>query len=430
MHDKSIFMKVRFKRKRNFDYQEVNEMRTFEKSSKLDYVCYDIRGPIMDEAQRMSEQGIDILKLNIGNPAPFGFKAPKEIEEAIGNNAAITEGYSDSKGLVSAREAILKYCQSKNMPNVTIDDIYTGNGVSELITMSMNGLLNYGDEVLVPMPDYPLWTASVTLAGGKAVHYRCDDKQNWYPDIKDMESKITPKTKAIVVINPNNPTGALYPTEILEQIVDLARKHELILFADEIYDRLVMDGKEHIALSSLAPDLLTVSFNGLSKSHLIAGYRCGWMVLCGEKKHAKGYIEGIKLLSAMRLCSNVPAQSLIPVALDNLESTKELLVPGGRIYEQREVIYNALNEIDGLSVVKPTAAFYMFPKLDIKKFGIIDDEKFVLDFLKEKHILFTHGGGFHWDQPDHFRVVFLPEVSVLSTAADRLNDFLSTYHQN
>ena len=430
MHDKFIFMKVRFKRKRNFDYQEVNEMRTFEKSSKLDCVCYDIRGPIMDEAQRMSEQGIDILKLNIGNPAPFGFKAPKEIEEAIGNNAAITEGYSDSKGLVSAREAILKYCQSKYMPNVTIDDIYTGNGVSELITMSMNGLLNYGDEVLVPMPDYPLWTASVTLAGGKAVHYRCDDKQNWYPDIKDMESKITPKTKAIVVINPNNPTGALYPTEILEQIVDLARKHELILFADEIYDRLVMDGKEHIALSSLAPDLLTVSFNGLSKSHLIAGYRCGWMVLCGEKKHAKGYIEGIKLLSAMRLCSNVPAQSLIPVALDNLESTKELLVPGGRIYEQREVIYNALNEIDGLSVVKPTAAFYMFPKLDIKKFGIIDDEKFVLDFLKEKHILFTHGGGFHWDQPDHFRVVFLPEVSVLSTAADRLNDFLSTYHQN
>lgn len=405
-------------------------MRTFEKSSKLDYVCYDIRGPIMDEAQRMSEQGIDILKLNIGNPAPFGFKAPKEIEEAIGNNAAITEGYSDSKGLVSAREAILKYCQSKNMPNVSIDDIYTGNGVSELITMSMNGLLNYGDEVLVPMPDYPLWTASVTLAGGKAVHYRCDDKQNWYPDIKDMESKITPKTKAIVVINPNNPTGALYPTEILEQIVDLARKHELILFADEIYDRLVMDGKEHIALSSLAPDLLTVSFNGLSKSHLIAGYRCGWMVLCGEKKHAKGYIEGVKLLSAMRLCSNVPAQSLIPVALDNLESTKELLVPGGRIYEQREVIYNALNEIDGLSVVKPTAAFYMFPKLDIKKFGIKDDEKFVLDFLKKKHILFTHGGGFHWDQPDHFRVVFLPEVSVLSTAADRLNDFLSTYHQN
>ena len=405
-------------------------MKTFEKSSKLDYVCYDIRGPIMDEAQRMSEQVIDILKLNIGNPAPFGFKAPKEIEEAIGNNAAITEGYSDSKGLVSAREAILKYCQSKNMPNVSIDDIYTGNGVSELITMSMNGLLNYGDEVLVPMPDYPLWTASVTLAGGKAVHYRCDDKQNWYPDIKDMESKITPKTKAIVVINPNNPTGALYPTEILEQIVDLARKHELILFADEIYDRLVMDGKEHIALSSLAPDLLTVSFNGLSKSHLIAGYRCGWMVLCGEKKHAKGYIEGIKLLSAMRLCSNVPAQSLIPVALDNLESTKELLVPGGRIYEQREVIYNALNEIDGLSVVKPTAAFYMFPKLDIKKFGIKDDEKFVLDFLKKKHILFTHGGGFHWDQPDHFRVVFLPEVSVLSTAADRLNDFLSTYHQN
>lgn len=405
-------------------------MRTFDKSSKLDYVCYDIRGPIMEEAQRMSKEGIDILKLNIGNPAPFGFLAPKEVEEAIGKNAVNTEGYSDSRGLESARRAILEYCKSKNLPNVSMDDIYTGNGVSELITMSMNSLLNDGDEVLVPMPDYPLWTASVTLAGGKAVHYICDEQQNWYPDLEDMERKITSKTKAIVVINPNNPTGALYPTEILEKIVDLARKYELILFADEIYDRLVMDGQKHVALASLAPDLLTVSFNGLSKSHLIAGYRCGWMCLCGNKSHAKGYIEGIKLLSAMRLCSNVPAQSIIPVALKNLDSTEEMLVPGGRIYEQREVIYNALNDIDGISVVKPTAAFYMFPKLDVKKFNIKDDEKFALDFLKEKHILLTHGGGFHWDKPDHFRVVFLPETAVLSTAADRLKDFLSSYRQN
>ena len=427
MHDKFIFMKVRFKRKRNFDYQEVNEMRTFEKSHKLDYVCYDIRGPIMDEAQRMSEQGIDILKLNIGNPAPFGFKAPKEIEEAIGNNAAITEGYSDSKGLVSAREAILKYCQSKNMPNVSIDDIYTGNGVSELITMSMNGLLNYGDEVLVPMPDYPLWTASVTLAGGKAVHYRCDDKQNWYPDIKDMESKITPKTKAIVVINPNNPTGALYPTEILEQIVDLARKHELILFADEIYDRLVMDGKEHIALSSLAPDLLTVSFNGLSKSHLIAGYRCGWMVLCGEKKHAKGYIEGINMLSSMRLCANVLAQHVVAPALKNRPDVDPLLLPGGRLYEQRKCICEAIDGVDGLSVVHPEAAFYIFPRIDAKRFGIQNDEQFVLEFLREKHVLLVHGGGFNWANPDHFRIVYLPEVSILTESMKKMDEFLEKY---
>lgn len=404
-------------------------MRTFEKSSKLDNVCYDIRGPVMDEAERMSAEGIEILKLNIGNPAPFGFRAPDAVIDAMKNNMTETEGYSDSKGLLEARKAILSYCEEKHLPNVTIDDIYTGNGVSELITLCMQGLLNQGDEVLVPAPDYPLWTASVTLSGGTAVHYICDEKQDWYPDIEDMKKKITDKTKAIVVINPNNPTGALYPKELLEEIVQIAREHELILFADEIYDRLVMDGLEHVALAALAPDLLTVSFNGLSKSHLIAGYRCGWMCLCGDKSRAQGFIEGIKLLSSMRLCSNVPAQSLIPAALANREETKQLLVPGGRVYEQRECIYNALKDIEGMSVVKPKAAFYIFPGLDRKKFNIYDDEKLVLDILKEKHILLTRGGGFHWETPGYFRIVYLPDCDVLGRAAASLKEFLSNYRQ-
>lgn len=404
-------------------------MRTFEKSKKLDNVCYDIRGPVMDEAEKMSADGIEILKLNIGNPAPFGFRAPDAVIEAMKNNLTETEGYSDSKGLLKARKAILSYCEEKHLPNVSVDDIYTGNGVSELITLSMQGLLDAGDEVLVPAPDYPLWTASVTLAGGTAVHYTCDEKQDWYPDIEDMKKKVTDKTKAIVVINPNNPTGALYPKEILEQIVQIAREHELILFADEIYDRLVFDGLEHIALASLAPDLLTVSFNGLSKSHLIAGYRCGWMCLCGDKSRAKGFIEGIKLLSSMRLCSNVPAQSLIPAALASREQTKELLVPGGRVYEQRECIYNALKDMEGVSVVKPKAAFYIFPGLDRKKYNIYDDEKLVLDILKEKHILLTRGGGFHWETPGYFRIVYLPECEVLERAAANLKEFLAGYRQ-
>lgn len=404
-------------------------MRTFEKSTKLDNVCYDIRGPVMDEANRMIAQGERIVKLNIGNPAPFGFRAPEAVIRKMSENLCDTEGYSDSKGLIAARRAILDYCKSKNMPNVTENDIYTGNGVSELITLSMQGLLNSGDEVLVPSPDYPLWTASVTLAGGTAVHYICDEKSEWYPDIEDMRSKITDKTKGIVVINPNNPTGALYPKEILEQIVQLAREHELILFADEIYDRLVMDGLEHTALASLAPDLMIVSFNGLSKSHLIAGYRCGWMCLCGDKSKAKGYIEGINLLSSMRLCSNVPAQSLIPTALEHLDDTKAMLQPGGRIYEQREYIYRAVNDIPGLTAVKPKAAFYMFPQIDVERFHIRDDERFVLDFLREKKILFTHGGGFHWEQPDHFRIVYLPCVEDLQTAMEALGDFLGGYTQ-
>ncbi|MDF2844006.1 MAG: aminotransferase class [Herbinix sp.] len=404
-------------------------MKVFEKSTRLDNVCYDIRGAVMDEANRMITAGEEVLKLNIGNPAPFGFRAPDQLIKVMTDRLTEVEGYSDSKGLLSARVAIANYCRKKGIPNVTLEDIYTGNGVSELITMSMQGLLNYGDEVLVPIPDYPLWTASVTLAGGNAVHYLCDEQADWYPDIQDIRKKITSKTRGIVVINPNNPTGALYPKEVLAEIVEVAREYGLIIFADEIYDRLVMDGEEHVAIASLAPDLLTISFNGLSKSHLIAGYRCGWMCLAGDKSRAKGYIEGLNLLSSMRLCSNVPAQSVIELALNMTDETDQLLVKGGRIYEQREYIYNALNEIPGVTAVKPKAAFYIFPKLDIKKFKITNDEKFVLDFLVDKKILLTHGGGFHWETPDHFRIVYLPEMQQLKQAADSLKDFLSYYVQ-
>ncbi len=404
-------------------------MRKFEKSKKLDYVCYDIRGPVMDEANRMIAQGVEILKLNIGNPAPFGFRAPEALLKKMNDNLVNTEGYSDSRGLLSAREAIVKYCRKKGIHEVGTEDVYTGNGVSELITLSMQGLLDSGDEILVPSPDYPLWTASVTLAGGTAVHYICDEAADWYPDINDIKSRITERTKGIVIINPNNPTGTLYSKELLEEIVKLCRENGLIIFADEIYDRLVLDGLTHTSIASLAPDLLTITFNGLSKSHLIAGYRCGWMSLCGDKSFAKGYVEGINLLSSMRLCSNVPAQSVIGTALEMEEETKKLLVPGGRIYEQREYIYQALNQIPGISATKPKAAFYVFPKIDTKRFGIYDDEKFVLDFLRDKKILLTHGGGFHWEKPDHFRVVYLPEMEQLKSACSRLEDFLSYYRQ-
>lgn len=404
-------------------------MKQYGKSHKLDNVCYDVRGPVVDEANRMIENNIDILKLNIGNPAPFGFNAPNEIIQDIRYNLLDSQGYSDSKGIFSARKAIMQYCQLKNIPNVGINDIYTGNGASELITMSMQGLLDDGDEILIPAPDYPLWTAAANLAGGKPVHYICDEKANWYPDIKDIESKITDRTKGIVIINPNNPTGVLYPKEILLEIVEIARKHELIIFSDEIYDRLVMDGKKHISIASLCPDLMCVTFNGLSKSHRIAGYRSGWMSLSGDKSYCKGYIEGLNMLSSMRLCSNVPAQSIIQTALGGIQSADELLLPGGRIYEQREFIYNALNDIPGISVVKPDAAFYIFPKLDTKKFNITDDEKFALDFLKEKHVLIVQGSGFNWGEPDHFRIVYLPQLDDLKVAAGRLKDFLATYHQ-
>lgn len=409
---------------------EVVKMRVFEKSSKLDHVLYDVRGPVVDEAARMEASGLNILKLNIGNPAPFGFNAPEEVILDMRQSLWDCQGYSDSRGLFSARKAIMQYCQLKKIPKVTMDDIYTGNGVSELITLCMQALLNDGDEVLIPAPDYPLWTATATLAGGKAVHYVCDEESDWYPDIADMRSKITDRTKAIVIINPNNPTGALYPREILEEIVKLAREFGLIIFSDEIYDRLVMDGLEHISIASLAPDdVFCVTFSGLSKSHMIAGFRVGWMVLSGNKKQAAGYIEGLKMLSNMRLCSNVPAQSIIQTALGGYQSVKEYLVPGGRIYEQREAIYRLLNDIPGITAKKPKAAFYIFPKLDVEKFNITDDEQFALDLLREKRILVVHGGGFNWHKPDHFRIVYLPRIADIEHAAKQLGDFLSTYRQ-
>ncbi len=404
-------------------------MRSFEKSTKLNNVLYDVRGPVVDEASRMENEGTQVLKLNIGNPAPFGFRAPDEVIHDMQKQLVDSEGYSDSKGLFSARKSIMQYAQIKKIPNVTMDGIYTGNGASELINLSMSALLNNGDEVLVPSPDYPLWTACVTLAGGKAVHYVCDEQSEWYPDIEDMKKKVNDHTKAIVIINPNNPTGALYPKEVLQQIVDFAREHQLIIFSDEIYDRLVMDGEEHISIASLAPDLFCVTFSGLSKSHMIAGFRIGWMILSGNKNMAKGYIEGLNMLSNMRLCSNVPAQSVVQTALWGYQSVNDYIVPGGRIYEQREFVYKALNDIPGISAVRPKAAFYIFPKIDTKKFNIVDDEKFALDLLRDKKILIIHGGGFNWKEPDHFRVVYLPRLEVLEDAVGKLGDFLSYYKQ-
>ena len=404
-------------------------MRTFGKADKLEHVLYDVRGPVVDEANRMEEQGLKILKLNIGNPAPFGFTAPEEVIQDIRPNIVDCQGYSDSRGIFAARKAVMQYAQIKNIPNVTMKDIYTGNGASELIQLSLNALLNSGDEVLIPSPDYPLWTACTNLAGGTAVHYICDESSDWYPDIADIESKVTCKTKAIVIINPNNPTGALYPKELLEQIVDLARRHELIIFSDEMYDRLVMDGEEHIAIASLAPDLFCVTFSGLSKSHMVCGFRVGWMILSGNKEIAKDYMAGINMLSNMRLCSNVPGQSIIQTALWGYQSVNEYIVPGGRVYEQRDYIYKAINDIPGLSAVKPKAAFYIFPKIDIKKFNIYDDNQFALDFLREKRVLIVPGSGFNWKQPDHFRLVYLPQIDVLEEATGKLADFLSTYKQ-
>lgn len=404
-------------------------MKDFEKSNKLEGVSYDVRGPVVEEADRMQEEGISILKLNTGNPATFGFEAPNEIVRDLILNVRESEGYSDSKGIFSARKAIEQYYQLQNFPNLSIRDIYTGNGVSELITMSMQGLCNNGDEVLVPMPDYPLWTASVSLAGGKPVHYICDEQSEWNPDIDDIRAKVTSKTKAIVLINPNNPTGAVYPKEILEQIVTIAREFDLIIFSDEIYDRLLMDGYQHVPIATLAPDRPVVTFSGLSKSHRVAGFRVGWMVISGDKSHIKGYIEGLNMLSSMRLCSNVLSQQIIQTALGGYQSIDKLLLPGGRIYEQRDYIYKATNDIPGLSAVKPKAAFYMFPKIDTKRFSIVNDEQFVLDFLHEYHVLMVHGGGFNWQEPDHFRIVYLPNLDDLKLTTEKLREFLATYKQ-
>lgn len=406
-----------------------NTMREFKKSSKLDDVLYDVRGPVVDEADRMEEEGVQVLKLNIGNPAPFGFRTPDEVIYDMRRQLTECEGYSASKGLFSARKAIMQYAQLKGLPNVSIEDIYTGNGVSELINLCMSALLETGDEILIPSPDYPLWTACANLAGGKAVHYVCDEQAEWYPDMNDIRKKITDRTKAIVIINPNNPTGSLYPREVLQEIVDIAREHQLLIFSDEIYDRLVMDDLEHVSIASLAPDLFCITFSGLSKSHMIAGYRIGWMILSGNKKIATDYIEGLNMLSNMRLCSNVPAQSIVQTALGGHQSVKGYVVPGGRIYEQREYIYKALNDIPGITAVKPKAAFYIFPKIDTQKFNILDDERFALDLLRDKKLLVVQGSGFNWGRPDHFRIVYLPRIEVLEEATKKLSDFLSGYRQ-
>ena len=404
-------------------------MERFPKSDKLEHVCYDIRGPVHKEALRLEEEGHKILKLNIGNPAPFGFEAPDEILVDVLRNLPSAQGYCDSKGLYSARKAIVQYYQSKDIRSVTVNDVYIGNGVSELITMSMQALLNDGDEVLIPMPDYPLWTAAATLAGGKAVHYLCDEQADWFPDVEDIKSKVTSRTKAIVVINPNNPTGAVYSKELLLEIVEVARQNNLIIFADEIYDKILYDGAVHHHIAALAPDLLTVTFNGLSKAYRVAGFRQGWMILNGPKKHAKGYIEGLDMLASMRLCANVPMQHAIQTALGGYQSINEFILPGGRLLEQRNKAYELLNQIPGITCTKPMGALYMFPKIDIKKFNMYDDEKMVFDLLAQEKVLLVHGRGFNWHSPDHFRIVTLPYVHQIEEALGKFARFLSHYHQ-
>ena len=404
-------------------------MRPIIKSHKLDSVCYDIRGPVHKEARRLEDEGHRILKLNIGNPAPFGFEAPEEIVRDVILNLPSSQGYCESKGLFSARKAIVQHYQAEGIRSIDIEDIYIGNGVSELIMMSMQGLLNSDDEVLLPSPDYPLWTAAVNLAGGKARHYICDEEADWFPDIDDIKSKITPRTRGIVIINPNNPTGAVYSRELLLEIVELCRQHDLILFSDEIYDRILYDGVEHIHAASLSSDILTVTFNGLSKIYRAAGFRIGWMVLSGNLKGAKSYIEGLDMLSSMRLCANVPNQHAIQTALGGYQSITELTAPDGRLTIQRDTVYELLNQIPGVSVKKPKGSLYAFPKLDAKRFSLRDDERLVLDLLKEKKILLVQGTAFNWAQPDHLRVVFLPYKEDLQRALFAFGDFLGNYHQ-
>ena len=404
-------------------------MELFPKSDKLEHVCYDIRGPVHKEAMRLEEEGHKILKLNIGNPAPFGFEAPDEILVDVIRNLPTAQGYGDSKGLYSARKAIVQYYQSKGIQGATVNDVYIGNGASELITMSMQALLNDGDEVLVPMPDYPLWTAAVTLSGGKAVHYLCDEEADWFPDLDDIKSKITPRTKAIVIINPNNPTGAVYSKELLEQIAEIARQHNLLIYADEIYDKILYDGAVHHHIAGIAPDLMVITFNGLSKAYRVCGFRQGWMILTGPKTKAKGYIEGLDMMAAMRLCPNMPMQHAIQTALGGYQSINELILPGGRVLEQRNRAYELVNQIPGVSCVKPRGALYMFPKIDIKRFNIYDDEKMVFDLLAQEKVLLVHGRGFNWQAPDHFRIVTLPYVHQIEEALGKFARFLANYRQ-
>lgn len=403
--------------------------RQIRKSAKLLDVCYDIRGPVLERAKQLEDDGHKIIKLNIGNLAPFGFDAPEEIQMDMIRNLPNSAGYSDSKGIFSARKAIMHYTQEKNVKGVTIDDIYIGNGVSELIVMSMNALLNHGDEVLVPAPDYPLWTAAVSLSGGTPVHYRCDESNGWLPDIEHMRACITPATRAIVIINPNNPTGALYPDEVLLQIIELARQHDLILYADEVYDKVLYDGVKHTCLASLSEDVLTIIFNGLSKNYRACGYRAGWMVVCGDKRRAGDYIEGLNMLASMRLCANVPGQYAIQTALGGYQSINDLVGEGGRMRRQRDLAHQLITAIPGVTCMKPKATLYMFPRLDPKIYPIEDDQMFIAELLEAERVLLVQGTGFNWFDPDHFRLVFLPHEDDLRDAIGRIARFLAQYRK-
>ncbi|MEZ8143916.1 aminotransferase [Enterovibrio norvegicus FF-33] len=404
-------------------------MQDIGMSTKLDNVCYDIRGPVMKQAKRLEEEGHKILKLNIGNPAPFGFDAPDEILVDVIRNLPTSQGYCDSKGIYSARKAVVQHYQKRGMLDLDVEDVYLGNGVSELIVMSMQALLNSGDELLVPSPDYPLWTAAVSLSGGNPVHYMCDEESDWYPDLADIKAKITPKTKGIVLINPNNPTGAVYSRDFLLEIAEIARQHNLIIFSDEIYDKILYDGAQHHSIAPLAPDVFCVTFSGLSKSYRVCGFRSGWMILSGPLHKATSYIAGLEMLSSMRLCANVPMQHAIQTALGGYQSINELILPGGRLLEQRDKAHELLNQIPGISCVKPKGALYLFPKIDTKRYKIYDDEKMMLDFLMQEKVLMVHGTGFNWPKPDHFRIVTLPRVDDLELAIGRFERFLSTYSQ-
>ena len=400
-------------------------MKTIAKSSKLANVCYDIRGPVLDKARLMEEEGHKIIKLNIGNLAVFGLEPPEEIVQDIIRNLPAAAGYTDSKGLFAPRKSVVHYTQEKGIAGVTVDDVYLGNGASELIVMALNALLDDGDEILVPAPDYPLWTAAVSLSGGTPVHYLCDEGAGWLPDLDDIRRKISPRTKGIVVINPNNPTGALYPDELLRELVELARQHQLIVFADEIYDKTLYDGHTHTSLAALSDDVLTVTFNGLSKNYRSCGYRAGWMVVSGDKRFAQDYIEGLNMLASMRLCSNTPGQLAIQTALGGYQSIKDLIAPSGRLCKQRDLAYELLSQIPGVSVVKPKAALYMFPRLDPKVYPIDDDQQFAYELLAEEKVLIVQGSGFNWPAPDHFRLVFLPSVDDLTEAIGRIDRFLA-----
>ena len=404
-------------------------MRPILKSSKLTNVCYDIRGPVMERSKQMEEEGHHIIKLNIGNPATFGFDVPEEILQDVIRNLSDASGYCDSKGLFAARKAIMHYTQEKQIKNVQLDDIFIGNGVSELVVLTMQALLDNGDEVLIPMPDYPLWTAAVVLSGGKAKHYLCDEASDWLPDLDDIRAKITPRTRAIVIINPNNPTGALYPKELLLEIIEIARQHQLIIYADEIYDKILYEDATHTSIASLADDVLFVTFNGLSKNYRAAGFRSGWAVVSGEKNHARDYIAGLNMLASMRLCANVPSQFGIQTALGGYQSIYDLTLPTGRLMRQRDVAWKLLTDIPGVSCFKPQAALYLFPRLDPEIYPIEDDQKFVLDLLLEEKVLLVQGSGFNWRHPDHFRVVFLPNVDDLTEAMGRIAHYLQRYRK-